>query len=185
MRKYRKLLISVLLLATVGTLAFFLYRRTTEPPTTAGLLPEGDRLVYVSLKPIHLLDLTKSSPIHLEGDYRDFIDQTGIHFEHDLDEVAMSRRDTPDGKDVESSEILVGRFDAGRLKNYLQKISTATETYRDHTVFSVPNENHTVRVCILDGGTVAVTNMISAGIMHGIIDQLYKPTSGPSLLADY
>ncbi len=194
MRKYRKLLISALLLAMVGALAFFLYRRVSQLPEIARLLPEGDRLIYVNLKPVHLMDLSNAQPVVEKllsifdvtpSGYRNFVEQTGIHLERDLDETSMSRRDTPDGKDVESSEIFVGRFDADRLKNYLQKISTATETYRDHTVFSVPNENHTVRVCILDGGKVAVTNMISAGIMHGIIDQLYKPTSGPSLLADY
>jgi hypothetical protein len=123
--------------------------------------------------------------VQLEGEYRDFIDQTGIHFELDLDEAAMSRRDTSDGKDVESSEIFVGRFDAARLTGYLQRLATAIEAYRDHTVFSIPNENHTVRVCILDVTRVAVTNMVSAGPMHGIIDRFYRPSSGPSLLANY
>jgi hypothetical protein len=184
MRKYRKLLISALLLVMVVALGFLLYRRTSIAPEAIRLLPEGDRLGYVNLQPVHLLDMARS-PVQLDQEYRDFIDQTGIHLERDLDEAAISRRDTPDGKDVESSEIFVGRFDAERLKNYLQKLSTATETYRDHTVFSIPNENHTVRVCILDGSRVAVTNMAAADSMHGIIDQFYKPSQGPSLLADY
>jgi len=185
MRKYRKLLISALLLALVVALGFLLYHHRASQATEAiRLLPEGDRLGYVNLQPVHLLDLARS-PVQLEEEYRDFIDQTGIHLERDLDEAAISRRDTPDGRDVESSEIFVGRFDAERLKNYLQKLSIATETYRDHTVFSIPNENHTVRVCILDGYRVAITNMAATDPMHGIIDQLYKPSGGPSLLADY
>src|SRR6266852_3284613 len=185
MRKYRKLLISALLLAIILIVGFFLYHRTSQAPESIRLLPEGDRLVYVNLKPVHLFDLAKSGPVKLEGDYRDFIDQTGIHFERDLDEVAMSRRDTPGGKDVESSEIFVGRFDAERLKNYLLKVATGTETYRDHTVFSIPIESHIDRVCILDGARVAVTNIAAPDPMHRIIDHFYDPSNGPSLLAGY
>jgi hypothetical protein len=110
------------------------------------------------------------------------VEQTGIQFERDLDEVAMSRRDTADGRDVESAEIFVGRFDAARLQNYLKKISSQNETYRDQTIFTVVNEGHNVRVCILDATRVAVTNMEAAGPMHGIIDGLHQSSGGPTLL---
>jgi len=66
MPKYRKLLILVLLLAAVVTGAFLLYRRAAAAPETARLLPEGDRLAYVNLKPIPLFwDLSKSAPLQL------------------------------------------------------------------------------------------------------------------------
>src|SRR5262249_4481022 len=112
----------------------------------------------------------------------DFVTQTGIQFERDLEEVGMSRRDTPDHSDVESSEVFVGRFDPGRLKTYLQKISDSTEQYRDHTIYSISHEAHLVRAALLDRDKVAVTNMPSAEPMHGIIDRTYKPTTGPWLL---
>src|SRR5258708_1339122 len=195
MRKYRKLLISALLLVMVVALGLLLYRRASQPPETVRLLPEGDRLIYVNLKPVHLMNLNNAQPVVEKllsifdvkpSGYRNFVEQTGIHLERDLDETSMSRRDTPDGKDVESSEIFVGRFDTERLKNFLQKLAVTTETYRDHIVFSIPNESHTVRVCILDNTRIAVTNMSAAGPMHGIIDQFYKPSGGgPSLLAGY
>jgi hypothetical protein len=182
MGRNRKLLILVLLLAAVGTAAFLFYHRAEQPPAATRLLPEGDRLFYMNLRPLHLWDLSKSKPLDLEHGYREFVEQTGIQFERDLEEVAMSRRDTPDGRDVESAEVFVGRFDPARLKNYLQKISSSPETYRDHAIYSVANEGHTVRVCILDSTRVAVTNMDAADPMHGMIDRLYQSSRGPVLL---
>jgi hypothetical protein len=182
MQKYRKLLILAALLIAVAGAGFLIYQRSNQPPESARLLPEGDILIYANLKPIHLFDLNKSGPVEIEGDYKDFVSQTGIQFERDLDEVAMSRRDTADHSDVESSEIFVGQFDANRLKIYLQKISDTTEQYRDHTIYTIMHEGHLVRVTLLDNHRVAVTNMVSPEPMHGIIDRTYKSTSGPWLL---
>src|SRR5262245_18440915 len=101
MRKYRKLLISALLLVLVGLSAVVLYRRFQRAPETARRLPPGDILIYLNFKPAHLWDLNKSKPVELEADYRYFFQQTGFQFEPDLDEVAISRRDTADCSDVE------------------------------------------------------------------------------------
>src|SRR5947209_5189933 len=150
MLKHRKLLISaVLLVVIVAAASLFIYRHTTQPPEAARLLPEGEFILYANLKPLHLFDLSKSGPVELEGDYKNFIAQTGIQFERDLNEVAMSRRDTPDGRDVESSEIFVGHFDADRLKTYLQKSSDGAERYRDRTIYAIKHEGHLVRVSLL------------------------------------
>jgi hypothetical protein len=185
MFKHRKLLILAILLAAAAGIAFVVYHRTTQLPEAARLLPEGDLILYANLKPVHLFDLNKSGAVHPEGDYRDFVDRTGIQFERDLNEVAMSRRDTPDGRDVESSEIFIGHFDPVRLKDYLQLLSSSRETYRNYTIYSISHEGHTVRVAVLDAGKVAVTNMASPEPMHGMIDRSFKPSAGPSLLAHY
>jgi hypothetical protein len=182
MQKYRKLLISAVLLMAAAGIAFVVLHRVSQGPEAARLLPEGDMLIYANLKPVHLFDLSKSGPVELEGEYKDFVAQTGIQFERDLDEVAMSRRDTPDGRDVESSEIFVGRFDPARLKNYLQKVSGSTEQYRGHIIYLISHEGHLVRTSLLENGRIAVTNMPSPEPMHGIIDRTFKSTSGPSLL---
>jgi hypothetical protein len=84
---------------------------------------------------------------------------------------------------MESSEIFVGRFDAERLKNYLQKTAGGTEQYRDHTIYAVSHEGHLVRVSLLDSRRVAVTNMLSPEPMHGIIDRTFKAGYMPWLLA--
>ena len=120
MRRWRELLISALLVAGIAAAAFYLYRGHQSPPQAVRLLPEGDLLIYANLQPVHLWDLNQMKPVQLEGDYQQFVEQTGIQFERDLDEVAMSRRDTPDRRDVESAEVFVGHFDAARLKSYLQ-----------------------------------------------------------------
>ena len=185
MFKHRKLLILASLLVAAIAIGAFLYHRGTQPPESASLLPEGDLIIYLDLKPVHLFDLDKSGPVRLEGEYKDFVEQTGIQFERDLDEVAMSRRDTPDGRDVESSEIFIGRFDEARLKNYLQKLASDTERYRNYTIYSIAHEGHVVRVSLLGAGKVAATNMASAEPMHGMIDRTFKPSSGPTLLKDH
>jgi hypothetical protein len=184
MRRYRKLLILALLLAVIGAAALLFYRRAASPSTTARLLPDGDRLIYLNLKPAHLFDLSKSKPVQLEADYQDFVDKTGIQFERDLDEVAVSQLDV-NGGDVASSEVFVGRFDLARLTNYLRSISSQTESYRGRTIFLVPHEGHTVRACVMDGSSVAVTNMNSTEAMHGILDRAQQPSPGPDLLREY
>lgn len=181
----RKLLISAILLVCVGAIAFFFWRRAVRPPEAVRLLPEGDTLLYANLQPLHLFDLGKSRPVQIEGDYRDFIDQTGIQVERDLEQVAMSRRDTPDGKDTESSEIFAGKFDRQRLQAYLEKISPRSEAYRNHTIYTIPHEGHLVRVSILDPHRVAVTNMEDPAPIRGIIDASYHAPRRPSLLRDY
>src|SRR5258708_342378 len=109
------------------------------------------------------------------------MEKTGIEPERDLDEVAFSRQNTSDGRDVESSEVFVGRFDRGRTSNYFQKIAAGKAQYLDKTILSLPNEGHTVRVCILSDNMIAVTNMESNGAMHRIIDRM-GTSGGPSLL---
>jgi hypothetical protein len=120
-----------------------------------------------------------------EGDYQDFINRTGIQFERDLDEAAMSRRDTTDGRDTESTEIFAGHFDPQKLKNYLESISAQRDSYHGHMLYIIPHEGHTVRVCVLDASRVAVTNMVSSDPMHEIIDGLDSSPAGPSLLQTY
>ncbi|HEV7553632.1 MAG TPA: hypothetical protein VGP65_18255 [Candidatus Angelobacter sp.] len=185
MLKHRKLLILATLLVAAAAVGFVLYHRTTQVPEAARLLPEGDLIVYANLKPVHLFDLNKSGSVQPQGEYKDFVDRTGIQPERDIDEVAMSRRDTPDGRDVESSEILVGHYDQARLRDYLQLLSTSREPYRNYTIYSIPHEGHIVRVALLETGRVAVTNMASPEPIHGIIDRSLKPSSGPVLLSHY
>jgi hypothetical protein len=185
MRKHRKLLILVLLLAFVSVFAVWLYRRGVSPPETASLLPDGDRLIYLNLKPAHLFDLSKSNPVRPDPDYQDFMDKTGIQLERDLDEAAVSQSDVAGGRDVESSEVFVGRFDRARLQNYLQQLSSQTESYSGQTVFVIPHQGHVVRACVLDSSRVVVTNMASPENMHGLIDRAQKPASGPELLESY
>jgi hypothetical protein len=184
MFKNRKLLILATLLVAAGAVAFVLYHHSSRLPEAARLLPEGDLIIYANLKPLHLFDLGKSSSVQQEGEYKDFIDRTGIQFERDLDEVGVSRRDISDGLG-ESSEVLVGHFDQTRLSDYLQLLSSGTETYRKYKIYSISRDGHIVRVALLEGSIVAVTNMASPEPMHGIIDRSYNSSAGAALLSHY
>jgi hypothetical protein len=184
MIKLRKPLITVLLIAAVSAGGLFFFYRSSALPETARMLPEGEFILYANLKPVHLF-WQSSKPVEVEGDYREFMSQTGIDFERDLDEVAMSRRDTQDHRDTESSEIFVGRFDRQRLANYLAKISSRQEEYAAHKIFVIPHEGHTVRTAILDANRIAVTNMTSADVIHQIIDANQKLPAGPSLMQNF
>jgi hypothetical protein len=142
-------------------------------------------IIYANLKPVHLFDLSKSSAVQQAGEYKDFTDRTGIQFERDLNEIAMSRRDTPERRDVESSEVFIGDFDPTRLKDYLQLLSSSTEAYRNYTIYSVSHDGHTVRVAVLAGNRVLATNMASPEPIHGMIDRSFKFSAGPTLLSHY
>src|SRR5258708_13388005 len=145
----RRLLIAGLLLLLAGAVAaFVVVRRSYKPPAAVRLLPEGEFLLYANLKVLHFFDSKTSNTVQLDPEYQSFVDQTGIRFERNLDEVAMSRRDAGNGADAESSEIFVGRFDQTRLRKYLQSLAPTTEKYADQTVFSISHERHTLRACI-------------------------------------
>lgn len=183
----RKLLISVLFLVILAVLVagLLLYRRSQHAPELARLLPEGDIIVYANVKPAHLWDSEKSRPVQVEGEYQNFIDQTGIQLERDLDELAMSRRPTADGRDTESAEVLAGRFDSTKLTAFLENLAAQKDSFHGHIIYVIPHEGHTVRVCLLDARRVAITNMTSSDQIHEIIDGTNKLPDGPSLLQAY
>ncbi|MBZ5525046.1 MAG: hypothetical protein LAP21_22685 [Acidobacteriia bacterium] len=183
-----KLLILCLFLVVIAAIGLAVYYHVSAVPAHALLLPEGNLLVYANIKPAHLFDQGRSAPPRLDPEYRDFVEQTGIQFERDLDEVAISQRFPGAERDTESSAIFTGTFDPARLRNYLQKISSASEGYADKTVFSIQHEGHIVRAAILDARTVAVTNMESAEPLRAIIDKYRNPSlagNGAYLLQTY
>src|SRR5689334_2542108 len=183
MPKSRKLLIVLLLVAALGTVAIIYYERSAGPPDSARLLPEGDTIGYLNCAPANWCQrAAQNNPVNQAPEYKQFIDATGIQFERDLDDVAISRRDTSDGRDTESSEVFNGRFDSQRLRAYLERNAASQGTYRDHQIYSIAHEGHTVRVSLLDSKRIAVTNMVSSDPMHEMIDARLKHSEGPSLL---
>lgn len=186
MRQHRKLLILLVILVVVATAAVVAYQRIERPARAVLLLPDGNLLLYVNFSPAHFFDLGQI-PAESDPQYQDFVQQTGFHFEHDLDTIAISQR-SPGDTNSESSAVFVGSFDERRIGGYLQKLSTGSENYAGRTIFSLSHEGHTVRACIVDSKTVAVTNTDSSEGMHSIIDKargLLLTGSGPSLVRDY
>lgn len=183
MRRHRKLLILFLLLVITAAIGFVVYQRIAQPPRAVLLLPDGNFLGYVNLAPAHFFDLGKIPPPS-DPDYQDFIERTGFHFEHDLDTIAVAQSNPGDPGVNDSSAVFTGRFDQARLASYLRKLASDTETYSDKTIYSVANQGHLARACIIDGSTVAVTTSPSPESMHSIIDKagnFHITAKGPAL----
>jgi hypothetical protein len=184
MRRHRKLLIFLLVLVVAAAAGVVVYERVARPARAALLLPEGNFLLYVNFTPVHFIDLGQM-PAQSDPQYQDFLRQTDFHFEHDLDTIAISQRN-PGDMNSESSAIFTGNFNQGRLNGYLERLANGKESYADRTIYLIQQEGHTVRACIVDAKTVAVTNMDSAEPMHSIIDKSRGVTSAsPALVKDY
>lgn len=183
--RHRKLLFLSIFLIVATAVGVVVYQRVARPARAVLLLPEGDLLLYVNFSPAHFFNLGQM-PIESDPKYQDFLQQTGFHFEHDLNTIAVSQRN-PGDQDSESSAVFTGSFDKDRLLRYIQALSTGSENYADRTIFSIRQADHLVRACIVDPQTVAVTNMQSPAPMHAMIDKARgsSPAEASSLLRDH
>lgn len=185
MDRHRKLLVVIIvLLLVIAAVGFVVYHRIAEPARAVLLLPDGNLLLYANLSPMHIFDIGPM-PNQTDPEYQDFIQNTGFHFEKDLDTIAVSFKEIND-RDPEPSVVLVGHFDQNRLANYLHGRASGTESYKDKSIFVIHHGNDLVRACLLDSTTVALTIMQSADSIHQIIDKsLGSESSGPSLMQYY
>jgi hypothetical protein len=186
----------LLMAALIVALAVALILRQKAPPEAARLLPESDAIVYVNVKPLRLATHFDRAVVKRSPDFQHFIDATGIVPERDLDEVALAlhRMDDPNGPNgpVAYSEVLEGRFDGDRLRQYLASIATARENYAGHEIFTIPVDDpergvrRQLRVAQLGYDTVAASNMPTAEQIHSMLDRhraAASPFAGSSLLA--
>jgi len=195
MRTRRKQLwvaLAVVLVIAGGIVTAILLRRRAAPDAVR-LLPDSDAVVYINLEPIRLLtDLGKKSLKDRDPQYQDFVNQTSFEFERDLDKAAFAIHyglaDSGKSPEARYSEIFQGRFDSGRVSQYLRKLASRVESYRDLDVYIIPLEGRTVRVVLLGIDIAAASNTADPSVIHGIIDR-YKqaalPFPGPPLIREY
>ena len=187
-KRTRFTLLAVLLVLCALAMAGWL--RFKAPPEVARLMPESDAIVYLNVKPIRAATHFDRTPLAHSASYQKFIDATGVDFERDLDQVAfalhsMPNPDGPNGP-VAFSEVFQGRFDADRVERYLASLASARETYAGRTLYSIPSENRTLRVAVLNYDLIAASNMPTPEQIHSILDRsraAASPFSGSSLLA--
>ena len=119
-RRTRKTLWIVAAVLIVLAAAIFL--RFKAPPEAARLLPESDGIVYVNLRPLRAFMKQNVKPISHAPEYQAFIDATGIDWERDLEEAAVSlhRMSDPRGPNgpVAYSMVLVGKLDGKALTTF-------------------------------------------------------------------
>ncbi len=183
-RSKKVLLIVFLVLAVVAIAAAVTYHVIRRPARSVSLLPEGNIMAYVSFKPFHYFNMG-DRPFTSDPKYQEFVDQTGFHYEHDLDNIAFSGRGAG-AFNGDVSIIVTGSFDKDRLIKYVrQQPGVGTEPHGGRTIFSVRQNYQLLRVCILDKRTVAITAGYSPESMYSIIEKANGSAALPSLLDDY
>jgi hypothetical protein len=186
----RATLLIVLPVLALALGALWLFYAKTSPPLTARLLPESDAIVFFNLGPVRSVTGLGRNSVPHDPDYQHFVDATGIDFERDLDQAAFALERTADplgpNGPVAYSEVFEGHFNAQRLASYLHSVATGEEHYAGHTLFLIPSQGRTVRVALLGGDRVAVSNTGTPEQIHSILDHarsaFWLPWTGPSLL---
>ncbi|HTR68136.1 MAG TPA: hypothetical protein VMH85_20300 [Terriglobales bacterium] len=196
MRIRRRLPIVAGVLLVAGAVALIVFLLKHAPPEPARLLPGADGFIYFNLRGIRRANIGQLPQVSHDPEYEKFIQATGFQFERDLDEAAFAVH-YPDpapgasfGAKAEPrySEVLVGKIQTDRFRQYLRKISGSVESYGSNDIFSIPLEGRTLRVAILGVDTVAASNVDDPGVIRGIIDRsrkLASPFAGPALLRKY
>ncbi len=196
MRIRRSFPIFLAVVVVAGAIAVIVALRKHAPPEAARLLPGADGFLYVNLQSIRRANPGgELPPVSHEPEYDQFLQATGFQFERDLDEAAFAIHHLvpPEGGQVSApalrfSEVLVGKIQGERLRDYLRKISRASEDYNSTTIYSIPLEGRILRIAIIGVDTVAASNHEDPEVIRGIVDRsrkLASPFGGPALLRKY
>ncbi len=188
MRKHTFLIAAmVAALAAAVAVAFWLERR--GPPEPARLLPPAEAYFYVNVRPLRAASVFRKLPeVKLDPEYQEFVRQTGIQPGRDLDQAAFAIHTArASAAETRYSEVFVGRYDAHRLRSYMEQAKATREEYRGVEVFAIPLPGRTLRVAMLGPERVSVSNAGPEAI-HWIIDRAKEFSlrlRGPDLLRDY
>jgi hypothetical protein len=205
-RRFRLLALSVLLVAATVTVVVQL--RKIAPPEAARLLPGGDAFVYVDLQWARRATILTGLPqVTRSPEYEQFIQETGIDFERDLEQAAFAVHypeasvtsakagSAPAASSVVArsseprySEVFVGHIDAARLGSYFRRLSRSMETEQGVEIYNIPMEDHILRAAILGPDTVALSNHEDPEVIRGVVVRSRKrasPFGGPSFLRAY
>jgi hypothetical protein len=192
-RRSLPILLGVVLVAVALVLVVQL--RKHAPPEPARLLPAADGFFYVNLQWIRRIKFAGQLPsVSHDPEYEQFIQATGFQFERDLEQAAFAVHYPPAGtaqgapRPPRFSEVLVGRIQGQRLREYLGKISSSVDSYHSTDIYNIPLEGRTLRVAILGVDTVAASNHGDPQVIRGIVDRsrkLASPFGGPTLLKQH
>jgi hypothetical protein len=188
MRK-RHIVLILSLLLVAGALGTLLWLRQRALPESVRLLPESDAYVFVNLKAIRRVAKTNFSGAGIvkEPDYEEFVRETGVDLERDLDDAAFAVHSIGNNEH-RYSEIFNGRFDSQRLADYFRKHAKTVVRYGQEEIYEIPRENRTVRVAILDLDSVAVSNLDDGSVIRGMMDRSRKrglPQRGPQMVQQF
>src|SRR3954463_11192659 len=186
MRK-RHIVFILSLLLVAGALGTLLWLRQRALPESVRLLPESDAYVFVNFKAIRRVANTSLSGIVREPEYEEFIRETGIDPERDLDDAAFAVHSIGNNEH-RYSEIFNGHFDTKKLADYFRKHAKTVIRYNQEEIYELPQENRTVRVAILDLDSVAVSNLDDGSVIRAMVDRSRQrglPQRGPQMVQEF
>ena len=185
----RRTLLIVFALAVVAVAGLLIVLNMTrqQPPQAVRLLPPADAIFYLNINIVRRAGaFAELADVAREPEYEDFVRQTGFQFDRDLDDAAFAiHAPRPGARAQENrySEIFSGKWDEARMRQWLERRATAREQYRSTTIYSIPHEDRTVRVALLDRSTAAVSNT-DAGLISFKITIPNRPQLGQDMLVD-
>ena len=188
-RRFRLIVLAVLFV--VATVVIVVQLRKAAPPEAARLLPGADAFVYVNLQWARRATVLTGLPqVNRTPEYQQFIDETGVDFERDLEQAAFAVHYPASGsaKANSGSSVLMGRLDASRLRNYFRRVAHSVDTEQGVEIFNIPVDDHTLRAAILGPDTVALSNNDDPSVIRGIVVRSHKrasPFGGPQFLRSY
>lgn len=192
-RRIFPLALVVVLIAAAVTIAVQL--RKNAPPEPARLLPGADGFVYANYGWIR--KVSSLAPVSHDPDYQQFIQETGVEFERDLDSVAFAIHypaNWPGGgtggtaSEPRFSEVFIGKFDGGRMTAYLKRVSRSVDEYESVNIYTIPIAGRSFRIAILSVDAIAASNHDDPNVIRGMVDRsrrLASPFGGPALLRRY
>jgi hypothetical protein len=187
-RAYRRRVFAITLTVVVIVLLLVaaVFVRLRSAPEVARLLPECDGILYANLKPLRAFSDFGSKPAYWAPEYRTFVEQTGFDLERDLDEIAFAMHVPQDLQhETRYSEVMVGRFDSGKVSDFLNHMAHAHESYGGHDIALIPYEDRIVRVSMLSLDMIAASNTGDPAQIDHIIDEFRRSgfsVTGPHLL---
>ncbi len=197
-RRFRLIALTVLLV--VATVTVVVELRKIAPPEAARLLPGADAFVYVNLQWARRATILTGLPqVTRTPEYEQFIRESGIDFERDLEQAAFAVHypapanpapATPASAPVPPrySEVFIGHMDAARLGSYFRRLARSTDTEQGVEIYNIPLEDHILRAAILGPDTVALSNHEDPQVIRGIVIRSRKrasPFGGPSFMRTY
>jgi hypothetical protein len=187
-RAHRRRVFAITLTVVVVILLLIaaVYVRLRSAPEPARLLPECDGILYANLKPLRAFSDLGTKSANWAPEYRNFVEQTGFELERDLDEIAFAMHAPQDPQhETRYSEVMVGRFDSGKVTDFLSRMARSHESYGGHDIFLIPYEDRIVRVSMLSLDMIAASNTGDPAQIDHIIDEFRHSAfaaSGPRLL---
>ena len=188
-RRWKIGVFALLAAIAAGVIVTVAYLRYRQPPLAVRLLPaNAEAYIYIDLRPIRTVADLKPGTLVQDDEAAIFSRETGIVPERDLEEASIGalppETAAAGARERRFAEIFAGNFDQAKLTDFLRKRATTTDRYDGAEIFVIPREDRTVRVCIVDGRIVAVTNSAAADPIQRIIDRFHRrqPARAPEFV---